>query len=115
MIVDGVSRYVVRGRPPSLPPAATEYALLGRQQAYLKNISLRDLVVDENGCFTLTIDPDPAGDRPNHFQTDERAYQLLLRDIVSDPAEQDPIAPAVERLRVPFRQTCRGPHLHRRQ
>ena len=96
--IDGQSRYVIHGRFPEHGPVATEYAMLTAEQVYQKNVSLADLVIDADGRFTITIDGDPANGRPNHFQTNADSFQILLRDVISDPGVQLPIALEVERL-----------------
>src|SRR5690606_2723802 len=84
--IDGASRYELHGRVPDVRPLVIEYAMLTAGQVYQHNMSYADIVVDADGTFTITVDSDPAGDRPNHFQTTDDSVQLLLRDVISDPA-----------------------------
>jgi len=99
--IDGGSRYIIRGRLPEVGPIAIEYSLLTATQVYEGNISLRELTTDGAGRFEITVDPDPAGDRPNHFQTSPESVQLLLRDVISDPRGQLPAELTIERLGPP--------------
>jgi hypothetical protein len=96
--IDGASRYVIHGEMLAPPPVAAEFSVLTPAQAYLANRSARHITFDADGRFTLTLDADPAGERPNHMQTGPDACQVLIRDILSDVAVQRPYKLTVERL-----------------
>ncbi len=99
--IDGVSRYLVDGRITRPGPVAFEFAMLTAAQGYQRNMSLSELVVAGDGSFTITVDPDPADGRPNHFQSNAESFQLLIRDVISDAAVQLPIALKVRREGLP--------------
>jgi hypothetical protein len=99
--IDGVSSYVVNGQISNGSPEAFEFAMLTDAQAYQKNMSLSHLAIADDGSFTITVDPNPAAGRPNHFQTNADSFQLLIRDVISDAATQSPIALSVTRVGAP--------------
>ena len=96
--INGQSHYVLHGQLPKNPPTAFEVAMLTAEQAYQKNVSLADLNIDEMGRFSILIDPMPSEGRPNHFLSDSDTFQLLIRDVIADPANQLPIALQLERI-----------------
>jgi len=99
--IDGDSRYLLHGKVPESGPLVCEYAMLTAEQVYQKNVSLKDLQIASDGSFTISVDPDPANGRPNHFQADGESFQLLLRDVIGDPATQAPVALRIERIGPP--------------
>jgi hypothetical protein len=101
MIVDEASRYEINGRIPEHGPAAAEISLLTREQVYLKNISLHELLVKEDGEFALVIDALPTNGRVNHLPTNNGGYQLLVRDIISEASVQRQLELTVSRLGPP--------------
>lgn len=54
---------------------------IGEQLAFLP---ADDLVIDEDGRFTITLDAEPAGDRPCHVQLPPTSAQLTVRDTLAD-------------------------------
>lgn len=48
------------------------------------NLVGRDMAVDADGHFSITIDADPANGRPNHMQTERGALFLFVRDSIGD-------------------------------
>lgn len=96
--VNGESRYVVNVDTGKAPPAAAEISLLDKNQVYLGNLSLHQLVIGSDGKFTITLDPDPAGNRVNHLQTRAGAFQLLIRNVIGDLKSQRPMIFTIERL-----------------
>jgi hypothetical protein len=68
----------------------------------VSSLDWRDVVVDDEGSFVVTIDPQPAGGRPNHLQTAIDAKYLFLRDC-REVWSQKPNAYRVRRLDPPLR------------
>ena len=88
--VSSDSRYELRGVRHSPAPSQVTYELMdsipgidsiGEQIALLMD---RDMVLAEDGAFTITIDPDPAAGRANHIQTTPAAKCLFIRDSLLD-------------------------------
>ncbi len=99
--IDGHAHFVVHGLAPDHKPAAFEFSVLDANQVYLGNISQPDLAIGPDGRFTITIDPSPAGGRPNHIQTAPAAWQILIRDVLNDVATDRPYDLTVDRLDPP--------------
>lgn len=96
--VDDRSHYVITGSTGGLPPIAAEFSLLDAKQVYQGNLSVHQIVTDPAGNFTITLDPDPAGERPNHLQSKPGAWQLLVRNVLSDLRAERPMTIRIERL-----------------
>jgi len=96
--IDGESYYLLHGKVPANGPLVCEYAMLTAEQVYQKNVSLKDLEIAADGSFTISVDPDPADGRPNHFQTNAESFQLLLRDVIGDAGVEAPVELRLERI-----------------
>ncbi len=99
--VDDAARFVVQGKKPANGPLAFECSLIGANEATQGNLSIGDLKVAADGSFTITVDPQPAGDRPNHLQSTAGAQQLIIRDIFDHIERQRPMTLTIERLDPP--------------
>jgi hypothetical protein len=85
------SRYELRGVRHTPAPAQVTYELMdsipgvhggiGEQLAMLKD---RDMQIAEDGSFTITLDTEPAGGRPNHIQITPETKALFIRDTLAD-------------------------------
>jgi len=105
--IDGSARYALHGVRPQVAPAQVVFELLdaapglgdlgqlGRQLAVLQD---RDMLFAPDGSFTITLDTLPADGRANHIQTTNTARALLIRDVLSDWSEQQPLQLRIERL-----------------
>lgn len=94
--VDSAGEYRIQGRIPKERPAAAEYALLTQAQAYQKNISLSQFLIEPDGSFEISASPSETG-AANHFQTTGESHQLLFRDVVADGFTQKPILLSLQR------------------
>src|SRR6185295_3006300 len=93
--VDNESRYELRVRPTASQHAPVQYSFLiydsfvgedGRQNNLDSPVAAlrdQDIKANPDGSFTVTIDSAPAGDRPNHLQTNTNARVLLIRNTFS--------------------------------
>jgi hypothetical protein len=100
--IDGASSYEIRGR---FGHPATQftaeivtdfdgYAGLGRTLAAL---TTQQIVADEDGRFTLTVDAKPAGGRANHLQSEPGRQFVFTRDSMAS-WRQVPTTLRVERI-----------------
>ena len=92
--VDGGERYVIHGvrRKPS--PAEFSFQLIPASflpgtsgEDFIASapfLSSRDISVEADGHFTITLDNAPANGRKNHLQLPAGRYNLLVRDALSD-------------------------------
>ena len=58
----------------------------------------RRMQVEPDGSFTITVDSDEAGGRPNHVRSTPEAHEFYIRDVLLDWTLDDPNAFTVERL-----------------
>lgn len=85
-------------------PADVTYSLMGNLTPTMTLGSLegRDIVVDKDGKFTITIDPEPANGRPNHIQSQPDTRYLFVRESLGDWKER-PARMRINRLDPPSR------------
>jgi hypothetical protein len=61
----------------------------------------KDLVLEADGSFTITVDSDPAGGRINHILSTPAAHEFYIRDVVQDWEKEEINALSIERLGPP--------------
>lgn len=100
--IDHAGRFALHGRRLSPEPADTTYTLTGSLgfTMTLGNIEGRDLIVDEEGRFTITLGPEARPGDPNHIRTSANARYLFVRECRSD-WRQVPALHRIERLSPP--------------
>lgn len=101
MPVDFASTYLIRGRFTSARPYINEFSVVTRELETVANLSGRDLVVETDGTFSISIDPRPRGGRRNHLQTTPEAVQVLVRDMMADWATERPSVLTLSRMEGP--------------
>jgi hypothetical protein len=103
--IDGDSRYVISGQMGvyrgqfmiEIVADFDGYAGLGRT---LMALTSQQIVVDDKGCFTISVDADEAGSRPNHLRSEPGKLWVFARDSKGDWT-QDPVALSVARVTGP--------------
>ena len=92
--------YRIDGRQLGEGPADVTWTIVANQGTSMTLASLvnEDLVVGEDGAFTVTVDDQPANGRPNHLQTQRGALFLFIRDSLGDWDRERPNALRVTRL-----------------
>jgi hypothetical protein len=63
----------------------------------------KHLVTDSSGNFTISVDSDPAGGRANHIQSNSKAHQFYIRDVLLDWSRDTPNELRVEKVGAPTR------------
>ena len=96
--VSGDERYVIRGRVGEHRMTENYFTLWDANMGTVAVLNGRTMEVDPDGSFTITVDADPAGDRPNHVQTTPEAHEFYIRDVLLNWDRDDPNHLAVERL-----------------
>jgi hypothetical protein len=98
-------QYEIRGRATCKEPPTVNYSLIGdTPNPVVQEIrEERDLPVDADGEFVLTIDATPSEGRTNHIQTKPDTDHLFIRDALGDWLHQRPNALRVRRLNPPDR------------
>jgi hypothetical protein len=93
-------RYVVRGQTNGLAPANVSFSLTGNYgtSVTVDLIEDHELVVDPDGSFVMTIDPDDANGRANHLRTAPHVKFLFVRDSMADWVLEQPYSLTIERV-----------------
>lgn len=103
MGVNMTSTYVIRGQFTGELPADTNFSVLtGLSGITADNLSGRELLVEPDGSFTITVSGDAAapGQR-NHLQLTPDTTLIAVRNTLSDWSTQPPMSLAIERLSGP--------------
>ena len=97
--VNNASSYVITGRFDGPKPADTTFSVLtGLTGTTTSVLTGRDLVLNDDGSFTITVDSTPADGRPNHLQLPTGATLITARNTLSDWSTQVPMSLSVERI-----------------
>lgn len=96
--VSGDERYVIRGRVAERRLVENYFTLWSPSMQTVGLLSGRDLVVDHQGYFEISVDSDPADGRPNHIRTGPDAHEFYIRDVILDWERDRANELAVERL-----------------
>lgn len=99
--ISGDERYEIRGRVGENRMTENYFTLWDANMGTVAVLNGRTMEVDSDGSFTVTVDSDPAGDRPNHVQTTPEAHEFYIRDVLLNWDRDDPNHLAVERLGAP--------------
>jgi hypothetical protein len=102
MGVNRASTYVITGRFADLADGVrenTNFSLLtGLQGTTAQNISGRDLVVNPDGTFTITVSAAPGEPGQNHLQLTSDATLIATRNTLSDWTNQEPMTLSIQRV-----------------
>lgn len=105
MGVNRTSTYVITGRFANLTDGVrenTNFSLLtGLQGTTAQNISGRDLVVNPDGTFTITVSAAPGVPGENHIQLTSDSTLIATRNTLSDWANQEPMSLSIQRVSGP--------------
>ena len=100
--IDPAYRYEIRGRRSASPPLYSSIEAIPGPALWglppVNVISSNDVVTEDDGSFTITVDSSPANGRSNHLQTSDKVASLLLRDTIPDWGKQTPNELAIKRV-----------------
>ncbi len=88
--ISGDERYEIRGRVGPNRMTENYFTLWDDSMGTEALLDGNDLVTDADGSFVVTVDAEPAGDRPNHVRSTPAAHEFYIRDVMLDWAEDDP-------------------------
>lgn len=99
--IAGDERYRIRGRvaPTRLPE--NYFTLWDERMNSVDVLNGADLVVDPDGRFTIEVDAEPRGERPNHVRSSPAAREFYIRDVLQDWSVDTPNELSIERLGPP--------------
>jgi len=100
--VDGISRFRLHGQRFDNGVADYPIHVTGNlsQSSNVSALDTRDIRINADGSFVITLDPEPANGRPNHLQTSLDSRYIFIRDGRVE-WNQTPNAYRIERLDPP--------------
>ncbi|MBW2418748.1 MAG: hypothetical protein JRH19_09390 [Deltaproteobacteria bacterium] len=96
--ISGSERYEIHGRVAERRMTENYFTLWDEKMNTVDVLSGGDLVLEPDRHFSITVDSDPAGDRPNHIRSAPEAHEFYIRDVMLDWAEDEPNELSIERL-----------------
>ncbi len=87
--ISGDERYELRGRVGAHRMVENYFTLWDRHMGTVDVLDGRRMEVDSDGTFTVTVDADEAGGRPNHIRSGPAAHELYIRDVLLDWGADD--------------------------
>lgn len=96
--ISGDERYEIHGRVGEHRMTENYFTLWNAHMGTVDVLDGRRMEVDADGSFTITVDSDPAGGRPNHVRSTPEAHEFYVRDVLLDWGRDDPNAFTIERL-----------------
>jgi hypothetical protein len=96
--ISGDERYEIHGRVGEHRMTENYFTLWDANMGTVAVLNGRTMDVDSDGSFTITVDSDPAGGRPNHVRSTAEAHEFYIRDVLLDWGRDDPNHLTVERI-----------------
>ncbi|MFD0589285.1 hypothetical protein ACFQZE_14945 [Paenibacillus sp. GCM10027627] len=98
--INGSSKYIIRGKRTFPGPTDVTFSLISNpnSQQTVAILAGKDLVVNTDGSYIVTVDSNPANGRVNHIQSTSAAVQLFIRNNLGNWNTETPDALTVERV-----------------
>ena len=98
--VDGTGRFEIIGQAGPHAPTDVTFTLIANtaMTKTVKTLEWRNIERNNQGLFRITLDPEPADGRPNHFQTRDDVRYVFVRDSLTDWTTQRANPMAARRL-----------------
>ncbi len=96
--ISGEEKYRIHGRVGANRMTENYFTLWDANMGTVDVLNGAELETDNEGGFTITVDSDPAGDRPNHVQSSPDAHEFYIRDVLLNWDRDDPNELCIERL-----------------
>jgi hypothetical protein len=96
--ISGRERYRIHGRVAEKRMTENYFTLWDRKMNTVDVLSGGDLEIEPDRSFTITVDSDAAGGRPNHIGSAPEAHELYIRDVMLDWSNDVPNELSIERL-----------------
>lgn len=96
--ISGDEQYLIKGRVFKRRMVENYFTLWDRNMQTVGLLSGKDLQVDSDGCFTISVDAEPANGRINHIQSCPEAHEFYIRDVISDWSQDRPNELTVSRI-----------------
>ncbi|GAB7069124.1 hypothetical protein H7J06_25835 [Mycobacterium hodleri] len=96
--ISGEERYEIHGRVGAHRMTENYFTLWDANMGTVAVLDGRRMDVESDGSFTVTVDADPPGGRPNHVQSTPAAHEFYIRDVLLNWDRDDPNHLTVQRL-----------------
>jgi hypothetical protein len=96
--ISGDERYEIHGRVGANRMTENYFTLWDANMGTVAVLDGRTMEVESDGSFTVTVDADPPGGRPNHVQSTPAAREFYIRDVLLNWDRDDPNHLSVQRL-----------------
>jgi hypothetical protein len=96
--ISGDERYVIRGRVAERRMTENYFTLWQENMNTVDVLNGKDLVLDSDRRFEISVDREPANGRPNHVRSAPEAHEFYIRDVMLDWAKDEPNEITIERL-----------------
>jgi hypothetical protein len=96
--ISGDERYEIRGRVGANRMTENYFTLWDKNMGTVAVLNGRNMEVESDGSFTITVDSEPAGNRPNHVQSTPAAHEFYIRDVLLNWDRDDANHLTVHRL-----------------
>ena len=96
--ISGDERYEIHGRVGANRMTENYFTLWDANMGTVAVLNGRTMEVDSDGSFTITVDSDDAGGRPNHVQSTPEAHEFYIRDVLLNWDRDDANHLEVQRL-----------------
>ncbi len=96
--ISGDEQYLIKGRVYKRRMVENYFTLWDKNMQTVGLLSGKDLHVDSDGCFTISVDSKPANGRINHIQSCPEAHEFYIRDVISDWSHDRPNELTVSRI-----------------
>ena len=91
-------RYEIHGRVGDNRMTENYFTLWDANMGTVAVLNGRTMEVEPDGSFSITVDAEPAGGRPNHVQSTPEAHEFYIRDVLLNWDRDDPNHLEVQRL-----------------
>ena len=96
--ISGDERYMIRGRVAERRMTENYFTLWQENMNTVDVLNGKDLLLDSERRFEITVDSEPANGRPNHVQSAPEAHEFYIRDVILDWALDEPNELTIERV-----------------
>jgi len=86
--ISGDERYVIKGKVGKVRLTENYFSLWDPKMNSVAVLNGKDLMLEPDGSFTITVDSDPANGRINHIQSAPAAHEFYIRDVVMDWSQE---------------------------
>jgi hypothetical protein len=96
--ISGVERYRIHGKVSTDRLSENYFTLWQKNFDSVDVLNGSELALGPDGSFSIDVDSDPAGGRPNHVRSAPEAHEFYIRDVLMDWATETPNELRIERL-----------------